>query len=107
MSGPSRKSIGSSACSSHEVEIEDVNGDGKNEIFVTASKPNKAEGGLQPGKVVMYQWNGAKYIKTIVDSSDKTHAKEILAADLAGSGTATLLTVVEAETRIEEGKVYV
>jgi len=88
----------------HEVEIGDVNGDGKNEIFVTPSKPNKAEGGPQPGKVVMYQWNGAKYIKTSVDSFDKTHAKEILAADLAGSGSATLFSVVEAETRIKEGK---
>jgi len=88
----------------HEIEIGDVTGDGKNEFFVTPSKPNKAEGGPQPGAVIMYQWDGTNYKKTLVDSFEKTHAKEILATDLSGTGTATLFSVIEAETLVEEGK---
>lgn len=88
----------------HEVEIGDMDGDGRNEFFVTPSKPNKAEGGPQPGKVVMYQWDGARFKKTVVDSFQKTHAKEILAVDLQGKGKATLFAVVEAETMAQDGR---
>ncbi len=88
----------------HEVEIGDVDGDGKNEFFVTPSKPNKAAGGPQPGNVVMYKWNGSRFDKTIVDTFEKTHAKEILAADISGKGLATLFSVVEAETKTDGGK---
>ena len=88
----------------HEVEIGDVDGDGKNEFFVTPSRPNKAKGGPQPGRVVMYKWNGKDFDRKIVDSYDKTHAKEILACDIDGRGIATLFSVLEAETRRENGK---
>jgi hypothetical protein len=88
----------------HEVEIGDVDGDGKNEFFVTPSRPNKARGGPQPGKVVMYKWNGADFDRKIVDSHEKTHAKEILVCDIDGKGIATLFSVFEAETRIENGE---
>ncbi len=83
----------------HEVEIGDVDGDGKNEFFATPSQPNKAAGGPQPGSVVMFSWNGKEFIKQTVDALEKTHAKEILAADMDGDGTATLFSVIEAETR--------
>lgn len=89
----------------HEVEIGDVDGDGKNEFFATPSKPNKAQGGPQPGKIVMYKWNGSRFEKTVVDSLDKTHAKEILTFDMDGKGISTLFAVVEAETKVKEGDV--
>jgi len=85
----------------HEVEIGDIDGDGKKEFFVTPSHPNKARGGPQPGKVVMYRWNGSGFAKTVVDSYDKTHAKEILVCDIDGRGVSTLFSVFEAETRRE------
>ncbi len=88
----------------HEVEIGDINGDGKAEFFTTPSRPNKAKGGPQPGSVMMYRWNGTAFEKAVVDSSEKTHAKEILAADMAGQGTATLFSVYEAETRTVDGR---
>ena len=88
----------------HEVEIGDVDGDGKNEFFVTPSRPNKAKGGPQPGKVVMYKWNGKDFDKKIVDRYDKTHAKEILVCNIDGRGIATLFSAFEAETRVENGK---
>ncbi len=87
----------------HEVEIGDIDGDGLNEFFVTPSKPNKAKGGPQPGKIVMYKWTGTDFNKTVVDNLQKTHAKEILAFDIDGRGTSTLFSVVEAETRTEDG----
>ncbi len=82
----------------HEVELGDVDGDGLKEIFVTPSRPNKAKGGPQPGKIVMYTWNGTGFSKKVVDESDKTHAKEILVHDIDGKGVATLFAVFEAET---------
>ncbi len=88
----------------HEIEIGDVDGDGKKEFFTTPSRPNKAKGGPQPGKVAMYAWNGKAFEKKVVDSYDRTHAKEILAADIEGKGTATLFSVYEAETKQEQGK---
>lgn len=87
----------------HEVEIGDVDGDGLNEIVTTPSKPNKAEGGPQPGKIVMYKWNGSQFSKTIVEASERTHAKEILVCDLDGRGIATLFAVWEAETQQAHG----
>jgi len=83
----------------HEVEIGDVDGDGLNEFFVTPSEPNRATMESQPGRVVMYKWNGRAFDRTVVDAFDKSHAKEILAVDLEGRGRAALFAVVEAETR--------
>jgi hypothetical protein len=88
----------------HEVEIGDVDGDGLNEFFATPSKPNKSMGGPQPGKVVMYQWDGSRFKKTVVDSFPNTHAKEILTTDLNGNGRATLFGVIEAEMAVQDGK---
>ncbi len=86
----------------HEIEVGDVDGDGIKEFFATPSQPNKAMGGPQPGKVIMYKWGGKGFSKRTVESSEATHAKEILACEMGGTkGVATLFAVFEAETRLQ------
>jgi hypothetical protein len=87
----------------HEIEIGDIDGDGKLEFFATPSDPNKSKD-TQKGEVVMYRYDGAQYQRTVVDSTAETHAKEILAADLDGDGTTELLSAVEAQKKA--GEVY-
>ncbi|MCB9793247.1 MAG: VCBS repeat-containing protein [Alphaproteobacteria bacterium] len=86
----------------HEIEIGDVDGDGKVEFFATPTDRNTAKGS-QGGMMVMYKWTGEAYERSVVDPMGHTHAKEILAADLDGDGVSELFSVLEAET--EEGKV--
>ncbi|MCU0611516.1 MAG: VCBS repeat-containing protein [Candidatus Eisenbacteria bacterium] len=81
----------------HEIEIGDVDRDGRLEFYATPSKPNKASGASQPGAVVQYSWDGQKYARAVVDSFLDTHAKEILVADLDGNGD-ELYVVKEAVT---------
>lgn len=81
----------------HEIEIGDVDGDGRLEFYATPSKPNRASGESQAGAVVRYAWDGAHWFRTVVDSFPDTHAKEILVADLDGNGDA-LYVVKEAVT---------
>jgi hypothetical protein len=80
----------------HEIEIGDVDGDGKLEFFATPSDRNVA-GGSQAGGVVMYKFDGKKYVRSWVEHEEGTHAKEILARDLDGDGKAELFSVLEAE----------
>ena len=80
----------------HEIEIGDIDGDGKNEFFATPTDRNKASAS-QGGLMVMYKWNGSQFERTVVDPFGKTHAKEILATDLDGDGRSELFSVVEAE----------
>jgi hypothetical protein len=80
----------------HEIEIGDIDGDGKNEFFATPSDRNRANES-QSGGVVMYKYDGAKYVKTWVEHQQGTHAKEILAHDMDGDGKAELYAVLEAE----------
>ncbi len=91
----------------HEIEIGDTDGDGKNEFFATPSGRNQSSGKSQPGKVVMYRWDGTTYQRTVVDDFGDSHAKEILAVDLKGKGKAELFAVVEAETELVGGKARV
>lgn len=65
----------------HEVEIGDLNGDGKNEFFATPSKPNKVDE-EQTGEVRVYRKTDAGWSEASVEASVTTHAKEILAADV-------------------------
>jgi hypothetical protein len=84
----------------HEVEIGDVDGDGKNEFFATPSAPNTfTKGKEQPGFIVMYRWNGEKYDKTIIEELHGRHAKEILIADPKGSGRPALFTALEGDNQ--------
>jgi len=80
----------------HEIEIADIDGDKKLEFFATPSDRNVA-GGSQAGGVVMYKFDGTKYVRSWVEHEEGTHAKEILARDLDGDGKAELFSVLEAE----------
>lgn len=80
----------------HEIEIGDIDGDGKLEFFATPSDRNQSKKS-QAGKVVMYRWDGKEYKRTIVEEYKKTHAKEILVADVTGDNKSELFSVLEAE----------
>ncbi len=84
----------------HEIEIGDVDGDGRNEIFATPSKPNSATLASQPGSIVMYRWSGERFARSVIAAFPQTHAKEILVADLEGSGHPLLWAAVEAQTEM-------
>ncbi|MEC7984673.1 MAG: VCBS repeat-containing protein, partial [Myxococcota bacterium] len=79
----------------HEIEIGDIDGDGKKEFFATPSDRNTAKKS-QGGSVVMYRFDGEKYQRTVVETMEKTHAKEILVTDTDGDGTDELYVVKEA-----------
>jgi hypothetical protein len=86
----------------HEIEIGDIDGDGLNEFFTTPTLPNKATFVSQPGKIMMYKWNGTAFDKTVIDEFENRHAKEILVARLSDKGTAQLFSSIEAETEKDE-----
>lgn len=79
----------------HEIEIGDIEGDGKLEFFATPSDRNKANVS-QHGEVVMYKYDGTTYARSIVDPGKGTHAKEILTADIDGDGKSEVFSVQEA-----------
>lgn len=81
----------------HEIEIGDLEGDGKLEFFATPSDRNQANAS-QAGEVVMYKFTDGKYVRSVVDGGPHTHAKEILAADLDHDGKSEFFSVLEAET---------
>jgi len=82
----------------HEVELGDLDGDGKLEFFTTPSLPNVSNAEQQAGGIDMYRWDGTTYARTPVVWSEAAHAKEILVADLDGDGKAALFAVLEAKT---------
>jgi hypothetical protein len=88
----------------HEVEICDVDGDGKKEFFATPSARNQSSGKSQPGQVVMYRFLEGKWTETLMDDFAESHAKEILCADVDGGGGAEFFSVVEAHTELVDGK---
>ncbi len=79
----------------HEIEIGDIEGDGKLEFFATPSDRNKANVS-QHGEVVMYKFDGTTYKRSIVDPGKGTHAKEILVSDIDGDGKSEVFSVQEA-----------
>jgi hypothetical protein len=80
----------------HEIELGDVDGDGTPEFFATPSDPNKSKD-TQAGEVVMYRFQAGEYVRSVVDSTTSTHAKEILASDLDGDGVSEVFSAVEAQ----------
>lgn len=87
----------------HEIELGDVDGDGKLEIYATPSERNKANAS-QPGLVVSYRYIDGKYVRTVMEDEPGTHAKEILAADLDGDGKSEVFSVFEAEVENKQVK---
>jgi len=79
----------------HEVEIGDVDGDGKLEFYVTPSERNKSSGVSQPGGVARYDYKDGTYVRSQVVHWDESHAKEILVADLDGTGGPELYVAKE------------
>jgi hypothetical protein len=81
----------------HEIELGDVDGDGRSEIFATPSAPNKVDGTPQPGWVVMYRHDGQEFSRQVVAEFRERHVKEILVADVEGRGQADLYAVLEVQ----------
>lgn len=88
----------------HEVEVCDVDGDGKKEFFATPSDRNQSSGKSQPGQVVMFRFVEGAWVETLIDDLAGSHAKEILCADVDGGGGAEIFSVVEAHTELVDGK---
>ncbi len=80
----------------HEIEIGDLEGDGKMEFFATPSARNQANAS-QPGEIVVYRFDGTQYVRSVVDGGEHTHAKEILAHDVDNDGKSEFFGVLEAE----------
>jgi hypothetical protein len=79
----------------HEIELGDLDRDGKPEIYATPSEPNRLDGTPQPGKVVSYRAGEPGSRRVVADLGDR-HAKEILAGDVDGDGVDELYVSVEA-----------
>src|SRR5512145_2402340 len=79
----------------HEIELGDLDRDGKLEIYATPSEPNRLDGTPQPGKVVSYRPGEPGSRRVVADLGDR-HAKEILVGDVDGDGSDELYVSVEA-----------
>jgi hypothetical protein len=78
----------------HEIEVGDLDGDGKIEIYATPSEPNRLDGTPQSGKVVRYIPAKREQRTVVADLGDR-HAKEILVEDVDGDGRDELYVAVE------------
>ncbi len=81
----------------HEIEIGDLDKDGKLEFYATPSQPNTVSGKDQGGKITRFSWTGEKFDQSEVVSFETRHVKEILVADVDGDGTDELYAALEAE----------
>lgn len=79
----------------HEVELAQLDEDPALEIVITPSAPNRADGKAQPGNVERYDYAPEGYRRTVLASWPERHAKEVLAADLDGSGRHRLFCALE------------
>jgi hypothetical protein len=90
----------------HEIEVGDVDGDGKPEIYATLSQPNKAAYS-QAGEILGITKRGKGFVVESVDSFNHRHAKEILVTDLDGDGHDELYASIEAESETVGDKIVV
>ena len=81
----------------HEIEIGDLDRDGKPEVYATPSEPNRLDAGAsQAGHVVRYVPAAGKKREVVADLGER-HAKEILVGDVDGDGTDELYVSVEGD----------
>ena len=81
----------------HEIEVGDVDGDGVIEIFATPSAPNKLDGSIQPGKILMFKYDGKRFRQQTVEEFPSRHVKELLCYDFDMSGRPVLFAALEGE----------
>ncbi len=79
----------------HEIELADLDGDGRTEVIATPTEPNRMDRGTQPGRIVRYTFEDGGWVASPVAIFPDRHAKEILAVDLEGVGRADLFAAVE------------
>lgn len=92
----------------HEIELGDLDGDGRLEIYATPSEPNNLDGGEQHGEVVRYsRADDGSWTRAVVADLGNRHAKEIWVGDADGDGRDELYVSVEALTRGAEGSVEI
>jgi hypothetical protein len=92
----------------HEIELGDIDDDGVMEIFATPSEPNKLDGTVQPGLILMYNYNGQKFVRSIVEEFPTRHVKEILCGDIDMNGQPELYSAVEADlSKLKSGEATV
>lgn len=80
----------------HEIELGDLDGDGKLEIYATPSEPNRLEDEAQEGHVTQYDPRTGT--RKVVADLGQRHAKEIWVGDADGDGRDELYVSVEAKT---------
>jgi hypothetical protein len=80
----------------HEVELGDLDGDGKLEIYATPSNPNRFDA-EQPGEIAVYRRTADGFEHQAVEKFQYRHVKEILVTDLGAGGHPVLLASIEAE----------
>jgi hypothetical protein len=81
----------------HEIEVGDLDGDGKLEVYATPSEPNQLQAGAsQAGHVVRYVPALGKKREVVADLGQR-HAKEILVGDVDGDGRDELYVSVEGD----------
>ncbi|HJK97258.1 MAG TPA: VCBS repeat-containing protein [Polyangiaceae bacterium LLY-WYZ-14_1] len=82
----------------HEIELADLDGNGRLEIYATPSEPNDLSGDkAQRGTVIRLSPAGGGEATVVADLGDR-HAKEILVEDVDGDGRDELYVAVEGKT---------
>jgi hypothetical protein len=86
--------VADSLCLAAEPRIEDVDGDGRCELFL------RADGGNRTARVgaALYRWDGARYRQVWPDWQGLPYAMYAVLDDLDRDGTREILAVLEPET---------
>lgn len=87
----------------HEIAVGGVRfPSGPPDFFATFSQPNVVPGKPQLGRIVAWRWDGGRFQRSVVESFDRTHAKEIAVGDVDGDGRPELVASLEGLTRLTQ-----